>query len=72
MNFSLSDEEQNRINAWIKEVNEKCLTLCIPIYTGAAGGRFTYSFTPTNIGTVIKVHDSVSGWSADFTDYDSW
>jgi len=32
----------------------------------------TYSFTPTNLGVVFKVHDSVTGKELDLTDYDSW
>lgn len=39
-------------------------------YTGAVGGNLTFSFTPTSIGTVVKVRDSVTGAEIDVTDYD--
>ena len=38
--------------------------------TGACGGRYTFSFTPTSIGTVVKIEDGISGEVLDLTDYD--
>lgn len=40
--------------------------------TGASGGRFTYSFTPTTLGTVAKITDAITGETIDVTDYDLW
>ena len=40
-------------------------------YTGAIGGAYTFSFTPTGLGTVFKVTCSC-GDHIDMTDYDSW
>jgi hypothetical protein len=42
------------------------------IYTGAIGGRFTYSFTPTSLGVVVKVRDAITGLEEDLTNYDHW
>lgn len=39
-------------------------------YFGAIGGDLTYSFTPTSIGTIIKVESC--GHELDLTDYESW
>lgn len=39
--------------------------------TAAIGGEFTYCFTPTGLGTIIKVKH-YKGEEIDLTDYDSW
>lgn len=39
--------------------------------TGSIGGRWTYSFTPTSLGTAITVH-CACGKEENVTDYDSW
>ena len=41
-------------------------------YTGAIGGSTTFSFTPTSIGVVACVKDSVTGEEIDLTDYDKF
>lgn len=41
-------------------------------YLGAVGGVFTYTFTPTGIGTVIRVVCSYTKAELDVSDYDSW
>lgn len=38
---------------------------------GAIGGAWTYSYTPTGLGTVVKVSCACGG-EIDLTDYDSW
>ncbi len=38
---------------------------------GAIGGAITYSFTPTAIGTIIKI-SCYCGESEDLTSYDNW
>lgn len=40
-------------------------------YCGAIGGSLTYNFTPTSLGTVLKVRHA-SGAELDMTDYGSW
>lgn len=63
--FSLDEKEQQKLNEWLKtkDLNE---------YTGAIGSRFTYSFTPTSLGTVVKVYDNLHRTEIDLTDYDMW
>ncbi len=41
-------------------------------YEGAIGGRFTFSFTPTSIGTVQEVLCGSCDDKLDVTDYDMW
>jgi hypothetical protein len=62
--FQLSDEERAKIQKWVDELP--------PGPTGATGGRLTYLFTPTTIGTVVVVRDNWSKLEIDVTDYESW
>lgn len=41
-------------------------------YSGATGGCFTYSFTPTSIGVVVSVYNSHTGGTIDLTNYATW
>ena len=54
--FPISEEEDKNINEWIKKQQEKN-----PGSGGAAGGRFTYKFTPTGLGTVGTIIDGFTG-----------
>ena len=54
--FPISEEEDKNINEWIKKQQEKN-----PGSGGAAGGRFTYRFTPTGLGTAGTIIDSFTG-----------
>lgn len=55
-----------KLNNWLATKN-------LDKYAGASGGRFTYSFTPTSLGVVVKVHDAMEQQDTiDLTDYDSW
>jgi len=62
--FTITPEQLLRIEEWLKQFEGR--------YTGAIGGAFTYCFTPTGLGVIVKVRDSVSGQELDVTDYDSW
>lgn len=66
-NFSLSDEDFAKVSTWLAGLKEKK-----PRHCGAIGGAITYSFTPTSLGTIVKLHDSVTGEELDLTDYLSW
>ena len=33
---------------------------------------YSYTFTPTGIGTVVEVENNFTKFVADITDYDSW
>jgi hypothetical protein len=66
MNFELLEEEVEKYYNWLIEHNKTC-----PNFKneGASGGRLTFSFTPTNLGTVTKV-TCACGEELDLTDYD--
>ena len=54
--FPISEEEDKNIKEWIKNQQGKN-----PGIGGAAGGRFTYKFTPTGLGTVGTIIDGFTG-----------
>ncbi len=64
-NFELSPEQEEKFNKW-KAGTEPFR------YAGAIGGRYTYSFTPNSLGTVIKVTDSMTKKEIDLSDYENW
>ena len=39
---------------------------------GTIGGGYTYSFTPTSIGVIVKVRNTVTKAEIDLSDYDTW
>jgi hypothetical protein len=63
--FDLTEEDRAKIKAWQNE-NEPMA------YSGAIGGRYTYMFTNTSLGCVVKVRDNLKKIELDLTDYDSW
>lgn len=65
MIFSLGDQDISRVNEW------KAAHDCGLSYQGAIGGKYTYCFSPTNLGIVVKVR-CACGSEIDVTDYDSW
>jgi hypothetical protein len=42
------------------------------VYAGVSGGNLTFEITPTGLGTVFKVRESVTGEAIDLSDYDTW
>ena len=54
--FPISEEEDKNIKEWKKNQQKKN-----PGIGGAAGGRFTYRFTPTGLGTAGTIIDSFTG-----------
>ena len=64
--FTLTAEEMARVREW-QETRRK--------YAGAIGGQFTYEFTPTSVGDIVRVRDNLVECAAgvlDLTDYDSF
>lgn len=60
--FTLTKEQEAKLAEW-KDMQE---------YPSATiGGAFTFSFTPTGIGTTIIVK-CVNKNTLDLTDYDNW
>lgn len=64
MTFKLDKEQQEKVNVWM---NKKKF---LPV--GTIGGRFTFCFTLTTLGVVIKVKDEVLGDEIDVSDYENW
>ena len=54
--FPISEEEDKNIKEWLKNQQEKN-----PGSGGTAGGRFTYRFTPTGLGTSGTIIDGFTG-----------
>jgi hypothetical protein len=67
VDVKLSDKEKAELQKFSKH---RC-KFANPNNCGAAGGRFTWHFTPTGIGDCISVH-CACGKSKDFTDMFSW
>lgn len=63
--FTLDESEKKKLESWLDKKD-------LSRYTGAIGGRFTYSFTNTNLGQIVKVTDNLDGTEIDLTDYESW
>ncbi len=66
MIFTIDGIELAKLKQWLDKRPKK------KAYTGAIGGRYSYSFFPTGVGTIIKVKDGVTGDEIDVTDYDGW
>lgn len=64
--FELDEQQREKLNAWIGAKASK------KAYTGACGGRYTYSFTPTSLGLVAKVYDEIDKDTIDLTEYGDW
>jgi hypothetical protein len=43
-----------------------------PRSDGVSGGRYTWMYTPTTLGTVIKVVDNCTEEEIDLSDYERW
>lgn len=77
--FTVSKEEEKKIRAWMKEQDKKVAERQnnIGVFKGCAnygaiGGGYTYCFTPTGIGMIVKVVNGVTKEELDVTDYDSF
>lgn len=70
--FVLRPEQNKKVDAWVKKQNRKTGADKNPYRYGAIGGAFTYSFTPTNLGMVIKVFNSATKEEIDVSDYEDW
>ena len=72
MNFAIGPTELNKLADWIDVNNKERLNSGKTLNDGASGGRFTYSFTPTSLGEILKITDNLCKKTLDLTDYDSW
>lgn len=83
--FEFTAEDDLKVEEWLAGVHRRLLasrperSLAAvglgsdeEVYYGAIGGGLTYSFTPTLLGTVVKVTESATGETLDLTRYDEW
>jgi hypothetical protein len=73
--FILTDDDEKKVEKFRRQQDKvwkkKQKPVDIDPYYGAIGGSMTYSFTPTNIGTVVKV-EHATGAVLDISDYEHW
>lgn len=62
----LLPEQLEKLETWVFDHNLS------NTYSGAIGGRYTFSFTPTSLGLITKVRDNISEQEIDLTDYENW
>lgn len=72
--FKLSEEQGKKLDDWVAEQDAKVAAIQKRerAYYGCSGGAYTYSFTPTSLGTVVKVVNGVTKEEIDLTDYEDW
>jgi len=68
--FNLNKEQLSKYTEWIKEHNKTC-KYTDPMKQGAIGGRITFSFTPTGLGTLVQVK-CMCGEVYDLSDCENW
>jgi len=66
MEFKLEDKELEDAEKFIKSQKKKDNN--IP----TAGERWTYLFTPSGLGTSVRIQDELLGDIKDITDWDCW
>ena len=64
--FALSEEQIKVFEILRKQQKEK------DSHMATIGGRWTFSFTPTGLGTVVEVKDNKTGDILDLTDINEW
>jgi hypothetical protein len=64
-NFNLTEEQYSKLKEWKSKHDSNAPD-------GAIGGRYTYSFTPTRLGMVVVVTDSITKEEIDLSNYDEW
>lgn len=64
MTFTLDDEQERKFLEWRASLPAASV--------GAIGGRVVFTFCHTNLGTVARARDDVSGSEIDLSDYEGW
>lgn len=73
--FRLSHIDYLTIEKWLETLDAEIAThtdMPKELRYGAIGGGLTYSFTPTNLGMIIKVTEYYTKKSLNLTEYDGW
>lgn len=63
MNFTLSEEQVKKYKEWHSSLNK--------IHYGTIGGGYSFIFTPTGLGEIVKVRRD-DGQEIDLTEIDKW
>ena len=71
MKFELHGKELEMFNDWDRKHKKVCELLNDPDFSPAIGGRLTFSFTPTGLGSGVSAK-CACGAEKDCTDIDSW
>lgn len=67
LKFVVESDELKRAKKWMKEQKEK-----YGDKVGTVGDRFSYKFTPTGLGVIVSIMDSLTGESKLLTDFTHW
>ena len=62
MTFQLTIDQERKLNIWKQKIKDEF----------GEYGNFTYSFSPTGIGTVVTVYSSILDKTLNLTNYDEW
>ena len=72
--FRVTKKQYAKFKKWEKEQDAKVIEKQggkYPNY-GAIGGAYTFSFSPTTVGTVFKATNSLTGETIDLSFYEDW
>jgi hypothetical protein len=67
MNFSLGEQEWREAEEFMYHHDASCTNDC-----GAIGGKYTWDFTPTSIGTGVGITCNICKINQNLTDYSLW
>lgn len=82
--FELDDVQQKELNEWLNILQPEIVKKQKEIfkedqyvnrespYYGAIGGGLTYTFTPTGLGTFIKVKEYITQKEIDLSHCENW
>ena len=70
MNFKITEKDCEKLDIWRDEQDSKVREKNSNY--GAMGGGYTFMFTPTNLGMIIKVKNVLTGDTVDLTDWDDF
>lgn len=69
--FVIDADQQKKWGKWLNKHRKSCLYFKHPERAGPIGGRLSYVFTPTTLGTAIKVK-CVCNQEIDLSNYEEW
>lgn len=67
LTFAIDKKEYKIAKKWMKKQKEK-----LGPEVATIGDRFSYKFTPTGLGVIVSVIDSLANESKILTNFDNW